>query len=122
MSQAEADMQVLNLLLIIVDVLIYFAFVAIAAIWNKVAKREVLSRRVAGSVGVVLFTCVAMVFARVYVVNEKVLNSLPPFEGGAYVGSIVAIPLFPAILVLGFAGFRGWLARRKKRKAAERGA
>jgi uncharacterized membrane protein YqjE len=115
MSQAEAQMQILNLALIVADTVVYFVFGAIALAWNKIARREVLSRRVVGALGVVLFTACAMLFAGTYLINEQVLSRLSPFDQGRYVGQVVAIPVFPALLVLGIVGIRGWLVRRKRK-------
>ena len=118
MSQAEAQMQILTLALIVADTVVYFVFGAIAVAWSKIARREVLSRRVVGALGVVLFTACTMLFAGTYLINEQVLSRLSPFDQGRYVGQVVAIPVFPAMLVLGIVGIRGWLARRKRKSLA----
>ena len=108
----------LTILLLAVNVVAYFLFKGGASLRNKAAKRNVLAPRVVGCIGVVVVAVCEAWYARTHLVNEQLLASLPPFKQGEYIGQVVGLPLFPALLVLATVGIRGWLAGRRARTSA----
>lgn len=112
--QQQVALQIFTVALIFANTIAYLAFRGVAALTNKIAGKEVANRRWVGAFGVVLFSVAAMWYLRTHFVNEKLLASLPAFEQGAYVGEVVGMAIFPAVLVLAIVGFRGWRQSRKQ--------
>jgi hypothetical protein len=112
-NTANAEFQVITFALFFANTIVYFIFNGIGSFWNKIAKREIVSKRIFGCIGVILFTVVGMWYARTHLVGQKILDTLPPYRQGEVVGQVMGVVIFPAVVVLAIVGIRAWLAKRK---------
>lgn len=82
---------------------VYFCIKRVAR-WVLKQDKDALRPRVIGLVGVVVSAIALCAWARLNLVDEAVLASLPEFEAGRYVGNVVgafAVPAAVAVLVVG---------------------
>lgn len=111
---AQAAMSVITIVLIFSNVIVYLVGTVLAKVMNRIAKRKMVSPRILGSVGIVLFSGIVAGCFNAFFVDENVLKSLSPYAQGKYAGEIDGRALAPAIMVLVVVAVRGWLASRKK--------
>lgn len=65
---------------------------------------------------VILSACCLATWARFNLVDQKALNSLPPFEAGNYIGAVIAPFVVSAIISSVFILFRIWRTSRKNKR------
>lgn len=112
-TTAAVNMQSLTIVLLVVDTIIYLIFFWFANWLARFLPSFKLSKRVVGSMAVALFSAFLAWYLVHHFASEQRLATLPPFRQGEYIGEIVGIPLFPAIVVIAVAAIRGWLQRRE---------
>ncbi|TDM08446.1 MAG: hypothetical protein C4K60_03065 [Ideonella sp. MAG2] len=113
-TDAAVNMQSLTIVLLVVDTIIYLIFSWFANLLARFLPGFKLSKRVVGSLAVVLFSAFLAWYLVHHFATEQRLATLSPFRQGEYVGQLVGIPIFPAIVVIAVAAIRGWLQRRDR--------
>lgn len=113
-SAPDILMQSVFFALLLANIVIYLLCNSVVAIWNRLAGREVLNRRLIGSLGVLLFLVVVLGLLSIYAVDSQFLASLTFYQRGEYVGRIIASGIFPSIIVLGLVSARAAFSRKPK--------
>ena len=100
-------------LVLIPNVIAYFLMYGLATLRNGDPQNRRWNGRLAGTIGVLVFTGFATSGFWTRVVDHKLLASAPLPEQIEHLATVLALPLLPALLVLAPAGLRALLARSR---------
>lgn len=116
----DTPQQSMAVALIFINIFAYFAGSLIASGVNRLAKRELLPRRVVGALMVVCVTAFYLVVALQAIAGAKGLDRLSDFDRSRIKSQAISDAVLPGILVLVPVGVMGWRQRRKVRAASIR--
>ncbi|HWB45628.1 MAG TPA: hypothetical protein VG900_09330 [Hyphomicrobiaceae bacterium] len=98
---------------LISNVIAYFLFYGAAALRNQAWRERPWSKRLAGTIGVVLFTGVAGYFLAQALDHQLLRSVTTPLSAKIeHLATVFAIPLLPALLVLAVSGVKAMAATR----------
>jgi hypothetical protein len=106
--------------LLFINTFAYFVGSLIAAGVNRLAKRELLPRRVMGALVVVCVTAFYLVVTLQAIAGAKGLDRLPDFDRSRIKSQAISEAVLPGILVLVPVGIMGWRQRRRANAASNK--
>ena len=110
----ESAQQVVNVVLVLMDAIVYLFAKWIASRMTGTNQKFSLGPRAIGCIAVIVFSSVVAWSLLHFYLDTKLLASLPPQSQGGYVGSLLGIAIFPALVVLAVVIVRGWLEKRRQ--------
>lgn len=112
----ETTQQYTAVILLFLNIAAYFAGNIVAKGFNFILKREAVSRRMFGTGGVVILSCLLLINSLGALrSHEAALEKLTAFERGSVEGQVIGRAIVPGILVLaGVAISARFRARRSK--------
>lgn len=116
----DTPQQSMAVALIFINIFAYFAGSLIAAGVNRLAKREMLPRRIIGALVVVCVTAFYLVVTLQAIAGAKGLDRLSDFDRSRIESQAISDAVLPGMLVLVPVGIMGSRQRRKANAASNK--